>query len=167
MLVIANVVAMLEPPLLTHLDIPAQTLCQPEPDLGPDRDSWPVTCTATRVDRSSNSPMLYHAYQTQSDLFEPWRAFAELGAEALAQPAFGSSRLARSFAAALEVFAVARLTHSRPHYSIGTVAVTGHEGRVAVIEEEVCKLPFGTLLRFRRQGVGPQPRVLIVAPMSG
>ena len=111
--------------------------------------------------------MLYHAYQTQSDLFEPWRAFAELGAEALAQPAFGSSRLARSFAAALEMFAVARLTHSRPHYGIGTVAVTGHEGRVAVIEEEVCKLPFGTLLRFRRQGVGPQPRVLIVAPMSG
>ena len=30
-----------------------------------------------------------------------------------------------------------------------------------------CVTPFATLLRFRKDGATPQPRVLIVAPMSG
>ena len=41
-----------------------------------------------------------------------------------------------------------------------------------MVEETVLKLPFGTLLRFAKPGLkptatGPQPRVLIAAPMSG
>jgi poly(3-hydroxybutyrate) depolymerase len=36
-----------------------------------------------------------------------------------------------------------------------------------VTEEEVLRLPFGTLLRFARAGVSGQPRVLLVAPLSG
>ncbi len=111
--------------------------------------------------------MIYHAYQTQADLIGPWRAMAEVASAALQQPMFGNGRVARSLAAALEVFSAATLTHTRPHYGILTVPVTGHGERVPVIEENVLKLPFGTLLRFRRQGVEPQPKVLVVAPMSG
>ena len=38
---------------------------------------------------------------------------------------------------------------------------------VAVREEEVFATPFGTLLRFAKVGVAPQPKVLLVAPLSG
>jgi poly(3-hydroxybutyrate) depolymerase len=31
----------------------------------------------------------------------------------------------------------------------------------------VFELPFGSLLRFRKEGVPPQPKVLLVAPLSG
>ncbi len=36
-----------------------------------------------------------------------------------------------------------------------------------VHEEEVFATPFGTLLRFAKEGVPAQPRVLLVAPLSG
>ena len=36
-----------------------------------------------------------------------------------------------------------------------------------VHEEEVFATPFGTLLRFAKEGAAPQPRVLLVAPLSG
>jgi poly(3-hydroxybutyrate) depolymerase len=111
--------------------------------------------------------MLYHAYQTQADLLGPWHALAEISAAALGQPAFTRSRLARNLAAACEVFSAGRLSHTRPHYGILTVSVRGSGDRVPVIEERILKLPFATLLRFRRQGVRRQPKVLIVAPMSG
>ena len=38
---------------------------------------------------------------------------------------------------------------------------------VAVTEEAADDTPFGTLLHFRKDHAGPQPRVLLVAPMSG
>ncbi|MBC7484547.1 MAG: polyhydroxyalkanoate depolymerase, partial [Rhizobacter sp.] len=38
---------------------------------------------------------------------------------------------------------------------------------VAVTEEVVMSTPFATLLRFRKQGAALQPKVLVVAPMSG
>ena len=38
---------------------------------------------------------------------------------------------------------------------------------VAVTEEAAHVTPFGTLLRFRKDIDGPQPRVLLVAPLSG
>ncbi|MEJ0048681.1 MAG: hypothetical protein WDN04_23155 [Rhodospirillales bacterium] len=36
-----------------------------------------------------------------------------------------------------------------------------------VREEAVLVTPFGTLLHFVKDGVAPQPKVLLVAPMSG
>src|SRR5690606_26590016 len=73
----------------------------------------------------------------------------------------------RQIAAACDVFARLRLTHARPAYGIDTVMVG--ESEVPVIEEPVLKLPFGTLLRFRKDapGLPPQPPVLLAAPLSG
>ena len=39
--------------------------------------------------------------------------------------------------------------------------------RVAIIEEAADDTPFGTLLHFRKDSGAVQPRVLLVAPMSG
>ena len=121
--------------------------------------------------------MLYHVYQWQSDALAPLRLAAEWSAGMLSGLSRGESPngpqiqqaplLWNSIAAACEVFSAARLTHSRPPFGIQSVRVPGHRDPVPVSEEVVARLPFGTLLRFKREGVGPQPRVLVVAPMSG
>src|SRR5260221_14142838 len=41
------------------------------------------------------------------------------------------------------------------------------ESTVAVQEEAVCTTPFGTWVRFAKPIDTPQPRVLLVAPLSG
>lgn len=111
--------------------------------------------------------MLYQAYQWQDDLLNPWRELASIGAMALGQSRLGASQALRTVGAAFQVLAAARLTHQRPSYGIDTVEVSGQDEPVPVTEETLLRLPFANLVRFRREGIGTQPRVLIVAPMSG
>jgi poly(3-hydroxybutyrate) depolymerase len=108
--------------------------------------------------------MMYQAYQLQSDLISPLRLTAQhLSASLWMRETEGS--LMRKVAAACDVVSRMRLTHSRPPYQIDTVTVGERE--YAVTEEVVLTLPFGTLLRFRKEGAEPQPKVLLVAPLSG
>ena len=76
-----------------------------------------------------------------------------------------STPIGRLTAAAAEVFATAVVTHKRPPFGISTVAVDNRQ--VAVREVPVFSTPFGTLLRFEKDTLKPQPKVLLVAPMSG
>jgi poly(3-hydroxybutyrate) depolymerase len=110
------------------------------------------------------TPLLYHAYQSHTDTLAPLRLLAQHHSALLWWRKTEGSPV-RKAAAALEVFSRLRLTHSRPAYGIGSVEVDGRT--VAVTEEPVLRLPFGTLLRFARAGVRGQPRVLLVAPLSG
>ncbi len=57
------------------------------------------------------------------------------------------------------------LTHHRPDYGFHSIAVGNN--LVDVTEEAVFETPFGTLLRFKKDSDIVQPRVLLVAPMSG
>lgn len=57
------------------------------------------------------------------------------------------------------------LTHHRPDYGIGQVMV-GNQF-VAVTEEVTHRTPFCTLLHFRKNIETAQPKVLIIAPLSG
>lgn len=108
--------------------------------------------------------MLYHAYQSHSDLLSPLRLLAQhQGALSWWRQTEGSAL--RKFSAAMEVAARMRLTHTRPAYGITSVEVDGQP--VPVVEEKALGLPFGTLLHFRKEGVTGQPRVLLVAPLSG
>jgi len=111
--------------------------------------------------------MIYLAYQTHTDLMEPLRALARVGAAALNDPlvAFPGNGLMRNFAAAMEVFGSTVLTHHRPPFNIERVTVGGRE--VEVHEEAAQVTPFGTLLHFRKDIQIQQPRVLMVAPLSG
>ena len=111
--------------------------------------------------------MIYLAYQTQSDIMEPLRAMASAWAAALAPldtPAAQNFAL-RSFLAGCELLARAGLSHHRPPFGIGSVAVGGRE--VAVHEHAADVTPFGTLLHFKKDVAIDQPRVLVVAPLSG
>jgi poly(3-hydroxybutyrate) depolymerase len=119
--------------------------------------------------------MLYQAYQLQSDMGSPLRMFAEhtsallgAGRSALPSPPSAFTGMAQSsnkLSAALEVLARLRLTHARPAYNLPSVDVAGQP--VAITEQKVCELPFGTLLHFKKAMVNPGPAVLLVAPLSG
>jgi poly(3-hydroxybutyrate) depolymerase len=111
--------------------------------------------------------MLYQAYQNQSDVMSPFRLLAQAGSSALWSNQPGA-HVWRKLSASMDVFSRLRLTHSRPAYDIHTVAIG--ERSVGVTEEAVLRLPFGTLLRFRKDDTGDlpfQPPVLLVAPLSG
>ncbi|MEO8120682.1 MAG: polyhydroxyalkanoate depolymerase, partial [Rhodoferax sp.] len=111
--------------------------------------------------------MLYQAYQTQSDLMSPWRQLAQSGSAALWLANTDGSVL-RMLSASLEVFSRMRLTHARPAWGITSVKVG--ERALAVTEENSLSLPFGTLLRFKKDtpaNLPHQPPVLLVAPLSG
>jgi poly(3-hydroxybutyrate) depolymerase len=108
--------------------------------------------------------MLYLAYQLQSDVMVPIRTWASMALNA------GNSHLAdnpamRNLSAVYELIARAGLTHTRPPFGIGTVTVGNRE--VEVREEAVAVTPFGTLLHFKKDIDASQPRVLMVAPLSG
>lgn len=111
--------------------------------------------------------MLYQAYQLQSDLMSPMRLMAQSMGALFWLENTNRSPL-RAMAAASTVFSRMRLTHARPPYGIHDVVVDGQE--VPVTEEVVLKKPFGHLLHFKRAmppRAQPQPRLLLVAPLSG
>ena len=110
--------------------------------------------------------MLYQAYQLQSDLSSPLRLMAQhLSATLWLQKTERS--VLRRVSAACDVISRMRLTHSRPAYAIESVQIGDRE--VPVTEEGVLRLPFGTLLRFRKDDPSQpeQPKVLLAAPLSG
>jgi poly(3-hydroxybutyrate) depolymerase len=110
--------------------------------------------------------MLYQLYQGQTDLLAPWRRMAGVWAEAAGHfPAGSLPAPARLASAAASLFAGAVVTQKRPPFGIEATEIDGR--RVAVTEEAVTATPFATLLRFAKEGAPPQPKVLLVAPMSG
>jgi poly(3-hydroxybutyrate) depolymerase len=111
--------------------------------------------------------MIYQAYQTHADGMVALRTLAESALGMLAvSPSVGcEGPWLRNAAALCELVARAGLSHRRPPFEIETVRVGNRE--VAVREECVHATPFCTLLHFRKEIETPQPRVLLVAPMSG
>src|SRR6478672_1558761 len=111
--------------------------------------------------------MIYTAYQAQSDLTAPMRAMSGGTARLLTDlsPGLTDRWMVRSTLATTEIVARWGLTHRRPAFGIESVVVEGRP--VAVREEAVLRTPFGTLLRFAKDTDAVQPRVLLVAPLSG
>lgn len=110
--------------------------------------------------------LAYPAYQAVTDLMRPWRAAASFARAALAAwPAFVCGFDARYLDACWEQIELAGLSHARLPFGIDAVQVDGV--RVPVTEEVVKRTPFASLLHFRKDIAAPQPRVLLVAPMSG
>jgi poly(3-hydroxybutyrate) depolymerase len=110
--------------------------------------------------------MLYLAYQAHNDLIEPAKTMARQSLEMLGAWGVQSNvPVVRNLSAAYELIARAGLTHARPDYAIPAVTVGNRE--VEITEVPVLTLPFGTLLRFKKDIDIEQPRVLVVAPLSG
>ena len=111
--------------------------------------------------------MLYHAYEMQKSMLAGAGSIAGASARMLtyrpgALAYFGGGDV---LASALEVFAHAAAPRGKPAFGFAQTIVDG--ASVPVAEEIVLSKPFGSLLHFARDGIEGQPKLLIVAPMSG
>jgi poly(3-hydroxybutyrate) depolymerase len=111
--------------------------------------------------------MLYTAYEWQRRLTGPTVATSARVARALGNlPApLASMRGPRRLRAACQVLSGARPTHVRPDWRIDSVTVDGQVTGVDITPGVTT--PFATLLHFAKPDVGPQPKVLLVGPISG
>jgi poly(3-hydroxybutyrate) depolymerase len=109
----------------------------------------------------------YQAFQAAADLLAPARLAAGWagGLLSLGPPWLRVAPPLSHLSAAWEMLARAGLTHHRPDYGIRSVLIGGEE--VGVREQVVAHTAFGDLLRFRKEGDPDQPRILLVAPLSG
>lgn len=110
--------------------------------------------------------MLYQAYQTYADASEPMRFMARTAmAYTNMMPGFKALGFGREISATLEMISRTELTHTRPSYDIDRVKVGRKEFDVR--EETILSLPFCNLVRFAKQDAPEQPKMLVVAPLSG
>src|SRR6201987_5481559 len=110
--------------------------------------------------------MIYDAYQGMADVEDRVGLLAQNAHAILsswsAHP--NASPWAR-MSAYYELVALARFTHARPDYGVDSIEIDG--APVPVEERGVLWTPFCQLLRFRKQGGEDDPKILLVAPMSG
>ena len=111
--------------------------------------------------------MLYHAYEFQRQLANPVRLWANALEQAYSSPynPLSETWIGKSVAASAEI--VARLTqnYGKPHFGLATTQIG--EEVVDVNEELLLRKPFCDLVHFRRDTARRDPKVLVVAPMSG
>ena len=120
--------------------------------------------------------MLYTAYEFGHQAVAPYRAFARLFADYFDSPLNPAREtwFGRTNSAALKVYEAVTRRYGKPEWNLPKTTV--NDIPVDVTVETVTEKPFGSLIRFRRD---PQqlakargaktadPRLLIVAPMSG
>lgn len=111
--------------------------------------------------------MIYQAYSTQSSVLDFVRPLAAAAGKTLRMPwpMHRPDWTVRKFAGILETFADLTITHARPPFRIDNVMVGNT--LIPVTEEAAHITPFATLLRFKKDIEASQPKVLMVAPMSG
>lgn len=111
--------------------------------------------------------MLYQLYELQHALLTPARLAAELIRSAAANPwnPLSYTQAGRTIAAGAEVFERVTRRFGEPDWCLPSTEIDGK--KVDVTEEIIVEKPFCQLLHFKRATKRKDPRVLIVAPMSG
>ena len=130
--------------------------------------------------------MLYEMYQTMQDWAGQVRAVSSIAGRWLDTPWMNGWSAAnpwlgmpvalpgwemdpletwRRSLAACQLIAQSGVSHTRPAWDISRVQIGNSE--VEVVEEVIESTPFATLRRFAKPGHPAQPRILVVAPMSG
>src|SRR5688572_30202210 len=114
--------------------------------------------------------LAYHMYEAAHWMISPARA-ASGATELLFKNPFNPlshSPYGRTVAAACELFERTTRRYGKPAFGFNSTVIGGE--RVAVTERVVWERPFGRVISFDRALTGEQPRqpkVLMVAPMSG
>lgn len=116
--------------------------------------------------------MMYTVFDAQRTMAQPLRSASATALRvmaALPQP-WANSFTARHIVAWNELILRGTITQERPPFGIDSVRLDGRD--LSVTEDCVHQTPFARLLRFRKadspEATTPdQPRVLVVAPMSG
>ncbi len=117
------------------------------------------------------SAPLYWFYEMSHAALEPSRAWADATRLLFRNPVnpLSYTTYGRTIAAAAELFERSTRRYGRPEWRISSTLVGGE--RVPVVPKVVWQRPFCRVLYFERvfahKPQRPQPRLLIVAPMSG
>lgn len=114
--------------------------------------------------------MFYQWYELGHASMMPWRAAADAMRLAYRNPLnpLSHTPVGRAVAAGAELFERSTRRYEKPAFGIGQTTLS--TGPVAVRERVVWSKPFCKLLHFERalpEGRRPDPKVLLVAPMSG
>ncbi len=119
--------------------------------------------------------MLYHLYEAQRALMEPFSDFALVAAKLFANPwsPLAQTPFSQRVAAAYDLLHRLGKDYEKPEFGIRSVDIGGVH--VAIHERVEIDKPFCELRRFKRYSDDPQtllrlkeqPVVLIVAPLSG
>jgi poly(3-hydroxybutyrate) depolymerase len=113
----------------------------------------------------------YWFYEMTNAALNPSRAFADAGKLFFKNPAnpLAHTPFGKTMAAACELFERSTRRYGRPEWNIPSIGVGGEH--VPVHVQTVWQRPFCKLVHFERAFEHPprrpQPRLLIVAPMSG
>jgi poly(3-hydroxybutyrate) depolymerase len=111
--------------------------------------------------------LLYQAYEFQRQLTRPVRLWANTLEQVYSSPynPLTDTWFGKSVAAGAEIMARLTQNYGKPSFELRTTQV-GNE-LVAVNQEILVRKPFCQLLHFRRDTTRRDPKVLVVAPMSG
>lgn len=114
--------------------------------------------------------LYYHLYELNHAAMGPFRAAADAARLYFKNPLnpFSHTPFGRNVAAAAELFERTTRRYGKPEFGIASTTVHGE--RVPVVERVAWERPFCRLLHFEKMHRGngrPQPKLLIVAPMSG
>ena len=112
----------------------------------------------------------YQIYELQHAALSPWRAMADFAKLSLQNPLnpLSHTPFGKGAAAGLDLFERTTRRYGKPEFGIRHTTVDGQ--KVVVTESVRWQRPFCRLLHFERampEGRRPDPRMLIVAPMSG
>lgn len=110
--------------------------------------------------------MIYQSYQFQEDMIAPWRNMALFSKQAMELRLWGKPPDSfNHLAAGLEMVSRFALSHERPQFGITETVCEGE--RIHVNEHVVLDLPFGKLIHFQKETNTDQPKILLIAPLSG
>ena len=111
--------------------------------------------------------MLYHLYDLQHAMMSPSRAFAETLQHLFSHPLLPISytRLGRAIAAGSELFERSTRRYKKPEFGLDSTVIDGEPVGVELLT--VARKPFCDLLHFKRDTTRNDPKVLLVAPLSG
>ncbi|CAA7617237.1 polyhydroxyalkanoate depolymerase [Magnetospirillum sp. UT-4] len=111
--------------------------------------------------------MLYHLHEFQHAALTPVRLFAEAMQTVYSHPwvPVAYTSFGRAMAAGAELVERTTRRYPKPEFGLHSTVIDGAE--VPVRGLVVYDKPFGSLLHFQRQTDRRDPRVLVVAPMSG
>ena len=111
--------------------------------------------------------MIYQLHEFQKTVMAPAVAVADMAKHLFTNPfsPFAYTSISRTIAANSELFVRLMRRYPKPEWGIDSAVVNGE--RVAVTQEVVVDKAFCQLLHFRKDVPVEQPKLLIVAPLSG
>ena len=110
---------------------------------------------------------MYNSYELNRTLLSPLNRWGSAVSRLWSSPAFPLSwtRFGRAMAAGGEMLERATRSFVKPEFGLHGTAIEGRH--VAVQQQLVLPTPFCNLLRFERDVQRDDPKVLLVAPLSG